>query len=54
MQQLVDIFLEIEKHPFEAQGLLVSSAGDAMGVQGLAHESTFRVGKGPLGPFVSS
>ncbi|KAK7428389.1 hypothetical protein QQZ08_005146 [Neonectria magnoliae] len=54
MQQLVDIFLEIEKHPFEAMGSLVSSAGDTIDVQGLAHHSTFRVGEGPLGPFSSS
>ncbi|KAH6705750.1 hypothetical protein EV126DRAFT_412686 [Verticillium dahliae] len=54
MQQLVDILLEIEKHPFEAMGSLVSSAGDTIDVQGLAHQSTFRVGTGPLGPFSSS
>ncbi|KAJ5260632.1 hypothetical protein N7524_008656 [Penicillium chrysogenum] len=53
MQQLVDIFLEIERHPFEAMGSLMSSAGD-INIQGLAHQSTFPVGKGPLGPFSSS
>lgn len=54
MQQLVDIFLEIEKHPFGVMGSLVSSAEDTTDVQGLAHHSTFRVGEGPLGPFSSS
>ncbi|EEH09420.1 conserved hypothetical protein [Histoplasma capsulatum G186AR] len=53
MQQLIDIFLEIEKHPFEAMGSLFSSAGDAIEIQGLAHQSTWQVGKGPLGPFSS-
>ncbi|KAK1762608.1 hypothetical protein QBC33DRAFT_258357 [Phialemonium atrogriseum] len=57
MQQLADIFLEIEKHPFEAMGSLVSSAEDTteFEVQGLAHPATFRMGGGgPLGPFSSS
>jgi aminoglycoside phosphotransferase (APT) family kinase protein len=54
MQQLTDIFIEIERRPFEAIGSLVSSAGDVINVQGLAKQSTFRVGKGPLGPFSSS
>jgi hypothetical protein len=54
MQQLVDIFLEIERHPFEAIGSLVPSAGSVIDVHGLANQSTFRVGKGPLGPFSSS
>lgn len=54
IHQLVDIFLEIEKHPFHAMGSLVSSATGSIDVQGLAHQSTFRVGKGALGPFSSS
>jgi hypothetical protein len=54
MQQLVDISLEIDRHPFEAIGSLISSARDVINLQGLAHQSTFRVGKGPLGPFSSS
>lgn len=70
MQQLVDIYLEIDRHPFEAIGSLVSTggdiinlqglahesaiAGDIISLQGLAHQSTFRIGKGPLGPFSSS
>lgn len=53
MQQLVDMFLEIEKHPLKAMGSLVSLAVDTIDVQGLAHQSTFWVGKGPLGPFSS-
>ncbi|POR35275.1 Uncharacterized protein TPAR_04528 [Tolypocladium paradoxum] len=56
MQQLVDVFLEIERHPFDAMGSLVS-AGDAaeFEVQGLARHATFRMGcGGPLGPFTSS
>jgi len=55
MQQLADIFLEIEKHPFQAIGSLVPSAEDAAEfvLHGLAHQATFRVrgGGGPLGPF---
>ena len=54
MHQLADMFLEIEKHPFKAMGSLVSSTVDIIDVQGLAHQSTFRIGKGPLGPFSSS
>ncbi|KAJ5810763.1 hypothetical protein N7447_010279 [Penicillium robsamsonii] len=54
MQQLVDISLEIDRHPFEEMGSLISSAGDVSKLQGLAHQSTFRIGKGPLGPFSSS
>ncbi|KAJ5950725.1 uncharacterized protein N7479_009138 [Penicillium vulpinum] len=53
IQQLVDISLEIERHPFEAIGSLVSTAGEVINLQGLAHQSTFRIGKGPLGPFSS-
>lgn len=54
IHQLVDILLEIKKHPFNAMGSLVSSVSGSIDVQGLAHLSTFRVGKGPLGPFSSS
>ncbi|CAL5869727.1 uncharacterized protein PFLUO_LOCUS3957 [Penicillium psychrofluorescens] len=53
MQQLVDIFLEIEKHPFQKLGSLVSMA-DSIDVRGLAHQSLFQMGKGPPGPFFSS
>ncbi|CAH0022764.1 unnamed protein product [Clonostachys rhizophaga] len=54
MQQLVDMFLEIEKHPFNIYIGSLVSVGDTMDVQGLAHHSTFGVGEGPLGPFFSS
>lgn len=54
MHQLVDIFLEIERHPFDAIGSLLASVDDTIAVHGLAHPSTFRVGNGPLGPFSSS
>ena len=53
MKQLVDIFIEIDKHPFDAMGSLVS-VGDTYKVEGLAQQSTFRVGRGPLGYFSSS
>ncbi|KAJ5159304.1 uncharacterized protein N7500_008955 [Penicillium coprophilum] len=53
MQQLVNIYLEIERYPFELIGSLVS-AGDIISLGGLADQSMFRVGKGPLGPFSSS
>ncbi|KAL4945069.1 hypothetical protein BDV06DRAFT_232001, partial [Aspergillus oleicola] len=54
MQQLVDIFLEIENHPFGMMGSLAFSAGDAVGIQGLALQSSYHMRKGPLGPFSSS
>lgn len=53
IQQLVDIFLEIEKHPFDTMGSLVLSVGKTTEIQGLANPSTVRVGEGPLGPFSS-
>jgi len=53
MQQLADIFLEIEKHPFQKKGSLVSLA-DSIDVKGLAHQSLFQIGQGPPGPFSSS
>ncbi|KAJ5558471.1 hypothetical protein N7461_002443 [Penicillium sp. DV-2018c] len=54
MQQLVELFLEIERHPFDAMGSLLSLEGDTIVVHGLADQSTYRIGKGPLGPFSSS
>lgn len=57
MQQLVDIFLEIEKHPFETTGSLGYPASDMskFGIQGFARHATFQAGGGdPLGPFSSS
>lgn len=56
MKQLVDINLELENYPFGAMGSLVVSDDDASGfeVRGLATSSTFRAGKGALGPFSSS
>lgn len=53
LQQLVVIFLEIEKHPFKAMGSLGFSERDAIDVQGLANQSIYRVGRGPPGPFSS-
>ncbi|KAI1119490.1 hypothetical protein F5Y14DRAFT_437992 [Nemania sp. NC0429] len=57
MQQLVDIFLEIEKHPFDTIGSIMPAAGDpsAFEIQGFANQGTFPSGNGePLGPFYSS
>ncbi|GKT49134.1 uncharacterized protein ColSpa_09315 [Colletotrichum spaethianum] len=56
MQQLVDVFLEIERHPFEAMGSLLTVGYPAQFVvQGLAQHATYRMGAGgPLGPFASS
>ncbi len=54
LQQMVGIFLEIEKHPFHSMGSLVFSETNTWEVGGLAHQSTFQVGKGPLGSFSSS
>ncbi|KAI9163478.1 hypothetical protein HJFPF1_05094 [Paramyrothecium foliicola] len=56
MQQLVDVFLDIEKHPFDLMGSLVS-AGEPTELQihALADPAVFRVGSGgPIGPFSSS
>jgi hypothetical protein len=54
MQQLVDIFLGIEKNPFKAVGSLAYSETGTIDIQGLADPSTFHLGQGPLGPFASS
>ncbi|KAK1657505.1 hypothetical protein BDP55DRAFT_685559 [Colletotrichum godetiae] len=56
MQQLVDVFLEIERHPFEALGSLLTVPGPTkFEVQGLAQHATYMIGpEGPLGPFTSS
>lgn len=69
VRQLADIMLEIERHPFDRLGSLISitaMSGDEMvsaaaaepqiQVQALAKHSTFRSGKDnrPLGPFHSS
>ncbi|KAJ5770232.1 uncharacterized protein N7511_002283 [Penicillium nucicola] len=53
MQQLVEILLEIEKHPFKSIGspILVE---DEIQIQGLTYPSTFQAGKGRLGPFPSA
>ncbi|KAI1171419.1 hypothetical protein F4777DRAFT_593813 [Nemania sp. FL0916] len=56
MQQLAGIFLEIEKHPFDALGSIMPT-GDPTKceIQGFAHLETFRTECGrPLGPFSSS
>lgn len=65
VQQLADILLEIEKHPFAKLGSLVPMTETSVGstppcdaqlqVQGLAQHSTFRSCDGnPPGPFSSS
>lgn len=56
MQQLVDLFLEIEKHPLNAIGSIMPARNpSAVEIQGFAYHVTFRPGNGrPLGPFYSS
>ncbi|KAJ0163725.1 hypothetical protein CTA2_2517 [Colletotrichum tanaceti] len=56
MQQLVDVFLEIERHPFGSMGSLFEARRPAnFVVQGLAQHATYRMGAGgPIGPFASS
>ncbi|KAL2018802.1 hypothetical protein VTK56DRAFT_360 [Thermocarpiscus australiensis] len=55
IEQLADIFFEIEKHPSDKFGSIVPSGDNtAFEVQGIAHHSTFDIGQGPLGPFDSS
>ena len=56
MQQLVDVFLDIEKHPFDLMGSLIPiGEPPELQIQALADPAVFRVGTGgPLGPFTSS
>lgn len=56
MQQLADIFLEIEKHPFDKIGSIMPARDSAaFEIQGFAHHATFRPEYGgALGPFRSS
>lgn len=56
MQQLVDIFLEMEKHPFDTIGSITPARDPtAFEIQGFAHHATFRPEYGgSLGPFHSS
>ena len=52
MQQLADIFLEIDKHPFEKMGSLW---GDPSQICGIADPGLFRMTySSPLGPFSTS
>lgn len=56
MQQLVDIYLELEKHPFEKVGSLTFSEASATGfdIQHLVSPSAFQAGAQRfLGPFPS-
>ncbi|KAF9885680.1 hypothetical protein FE257_012662 [Aspergillus nanangensis] len=53
IQQLVDISLEIARHPFNVMGSLILSTDKSMSIQGLARPSTFRPEGGPIGPFSS-
>ncbi|WYZ43515.1 hypothetical protein EsH8_VI_001214 [Colletotrichum jinshuiense] len=57
MQQVVDMFIEIEKHPFESMGSLVASCENPIEfhIKGLAQHATYQMGAGgSLGPFHSS
>ncbi|KAI0198917.1 hypothetical protein F4808DRAFT_434249 [Astrocystis sublimbata] len=57
MQQLVDVFLEIEKHPFDAVGSLIPSKdkSNTFEVSGIAHHAIYyQRPRGPKGPFPSS
>lgn len=56
MEQLADIYLELEQHPFQAMGSLICSSVHAtdIQVQGLADHTTFQANGEPLGPFSSS
>ncbi|KAL4958243.1 hypothetical protein BDW69DRAFT_179839 [Aspergillus filifer] len=53
MQQLVDIYLEIERYTFDKIGSLAFSTDGTIGVQALALPSTYKLDSGPLGPFTS-
>ncbi|KAF6811987.1 hypothetical protein CSOJ01_05425 [Colletotrichum sojae] len=57
VRQLAGIMLEIERHPFDKLGSLMTTTNESgIQVQGLAHHSTFQSGEGegPPGPFRSS
>jgi hypothetical protein len=59
LKQLVDMFLELERHPSDRIGSIMSPKSDNthFEVQGIAHHSTFDIaeaGGQPLGPFDSS
>jgi hypothetical protein len=59
LQGFVDVFLELERHPFDRIRSILSSKTDntRFEVQGIAHHSTFdmaEAGEQPLGPFDSS
>lgn len=49
IEQLADIFLELQKHPFEATGSLTSESE----IGGFAQSLLFRTPTSPLGPFKS-
>lgn len=58
MQQLADVLLELEKHPFNAMGSIITpilddTRSDSFQVGGMARTATFRGGT-PLGPFNTS
>ncbi|KAG9232592.1 hypothetical protein BJ875DRAFT_466302 [Amylocarpus encephaloides] len=52
MDQLVDIFLEIERHPFDSLGSILQPQ-HGLPLDGFAENRMFKVGSGPLGLFRS-
>lgn len=50
MEQLADVYLELEKHPFAATGSLIHENGT---MAGFAQAQLFKGPTGPLGPFDS-
>lgn len=52
MEKLVDIFLELEKHPFECTGSLYPPNSDDV-IGGFAQELLFKSDRGTLGPYKS-
>ena len=51
LEQLADIFLELEKHPFQQAGSLVASSSSGPSISGYAQVALFDTPETPLGPF---
>ncbi|KAK2807723.1 hypothetical protein FQN51_000161 [Onygenales sp. PD_10] len=53
LEQLVDISLELERHPFEMTGSIVPSDDGEINIGGYAQLALFRDSQTPIGPFSS-
>lgn len=53
MEQLVNVFLELEKYPFSSMGSLAASTSSGAGIGSYAQPHLFRTPSQSLGPFTS-